>query len=937
MSQIPAVNRLHVAAQYFLNHQLRPDEVRAQVRAFAEAGYECLYPHARAGLTTPYLSEKWFEIIDAISEECRRCGLALAIWDEDYFPSPDAGNRVVWEHPGFRSSHLVFTVHRVPGGETAEIVLEPAATVLRAFAVAGDGRIEDITAYAGSVRQKWGPRYVSTSAYSNEGKIGAPHRRCSLKERHFSVMWDAPAGPDCTVVAVQAVYREGGHSCDILNPEAIDAFLGYTHEAYLGRYGDSFARRFVASFLDEPAPASDFPWTLAFPGEFRGEHGYDLLPLLPHLVLDLDARSPLIRHHYRLTQMRLQCTHYLDRVADWCHRHGLASIGHLTRTEWLSLVARWWPNELRCCRHLDVPCADPLGFHVALPDAAAYHTGVKVAASAARLFGKPQAGSDALAVMGNEVALRDLAYQLDFQLALGLTYFNLHGLSYSLDGPRKDEVPPSIFYQHSEWPIMGELLRPLARKCRRLADGAPERRLLVLYPSTTIYCAFRGRQPAEAADHPIEAQTHALAETLLSRHQDFDFIDEITLAERSAETLRHDYDCLLLYHLDWLEAAAAAACERFAAAGGRVVVCGTEPPRLLDTLETPQRSWKAGAGFLHAQLPADLPGVNLAGEGAGDVFVHARRDTAGARFAFLFNRADHPFEGLLDGVSVRVPARGSCFSDEPAVAAGPAREGRRLTRFSLSFPANTLPLPSWNVQVAGAPLPRLADFLTRDLPEAAGEMAFEAPFLLQGQPDTLRLVIEESSFAGAFRCLVNGREIGPFRPDPLIDCRNFSADISPFLVTGSAPRQNTIRFECSGGMQEMPCLHGTFSGSFRHGQAYLPTLAAARMPLSLETLCGWSDLGYASFSGCASYTAAIETEAAERGVLDCGRVEDAVECYCDGTRIGCRIQAPYRFDLGVLEPGSHAIELRVWNGPGNRDRLSAIPAGLFGPVILAPA
>lgn len=931
------MNTLHVAAQYFLNHRLRPDEARAHVRAFAAAGYECIYPHARAGLTTPYLSEKWFEIIDTISDECQRCGLAVAIWDEDYFPSPDAGNRVVWEHPEFRSSHLVFTVRRVPGGATAEIVLETQATVLRAFAVDGDGRLTDITAYAGSIRQQWGPRQVRTTAYSTQVKIGAPHRRCSLKERHFSILWDAPAGPECTVVVVQAAFREGGHSCDILNPAAIDAFLGYTHEAYLGRYGESFGRRFVASFLDEPAPASDFPWTRSFPGEFRGEHGYDLLPLLPHLVLDLDARSPLIRHHFRLTQMRLQCTNYLDRVADWCHRHGIESIGHLTRTEWLSIVAIWWPNELRCCRHLDVPCTDPLGFHVALPDAAAYHTGVKVVTSAARLFGKPQAGSDALAVMGNEVALRDLAYQLDFQLALGITYFNMHGLSYSLDGPRKDEVPPSIFYQHSEWPITGDLLRPLARKCRRIADSTPERRLLVLYPSTSIYCAFRGGwADTVAVDHPIEAQTHALAETLLSRHQDFDFIDEITLAERPAATLRRDYDCLLLYHLDWLEASAAEACERFAAAGGRVVVCGDEPPRLLGTLADPQRLWEAGARFLTARLPEDLPGVGLTGEGAGDVFVNARRDAAGKRFAFLFNRADRPFEGLLDDVPVHVPARGSCFSDEPPVAASPVRGGRQLTRFTLAFPANTMPLPCWNVQAGGATLPRLADFMTRDLPEAAGAMVFETPFLLQGQPDMLRLVIEESSFTGAFRCLVNGHESGPFRPDPVHDCRNLSTDIAPFLITGSVPRQNTIRFECAGGMQEMPCLHGTFSGSFRHGTPYLPTLAAARMPLLLENLCGWQDLGYGSFSGCARYTTEIETAEADRSVLDCGRVEDAIECYCDGARIGCRIQEPYRFDLGVLSPGIHSIELRVWNAPGNRERLSAMPAGLFGPVILAP-
>ena len=103
------------------------------------------------------------------------------------------------------------------------------------------------------------------------------------------------------------------------------------------------------------------------PEEFARDHGYRLEEHLPHLALDLDDRTPLIRHHYRQTQHRLLRANYVDQVGDWCRAHGLLHVGHLTRTEWLSLVAAWWPNELRCYQGFDIPCADPLGASCASP------------------------------------------------------------------------------------------------------------------------------------------------------------------------------------------------------------------------------------------------------------------------------------------------------------------------------------------------------------------------------------------------------------------------------------------------------------------------------------------------------------------------------------------------------------------------------------------
>ncbi len=58
--------KMFLAAQYFLNHKLDPEEVRRQVKEFADKGYQGVFAHARPGLLTPYMSSDWWNIIDVI-------------------------------------------------------------------------------------------------------------------------------------------------------------------------------------------------------------------------------------------------------------------------------------------------------------------------------------------------------------------------------------------------------------------------------------------------------------------------------------------------------------------------------------------------------------------------------------------------------------------------------------------------------------------------------------------------------------------------------------------------------------------------------------------------------------------------------------------------------------------------------------------------------
>ena len=60
---------IHLACQYFLNHDLEESELRRQVKMLADSGYESIYGHARQGLITPYFSKKYWDAIRVVVDE----------------------------------------------------------------------------------------------------------------------------------------------------------------------------------------------------------------------------------------------------------------------------------------------------------------------------------------------------------------------------------------------------------------------------------------------------------------------------------------------------------------------------------------------------------------------------------------------------------------------------------------------------------------------------------------------------------------------------------------------------------------------------------------------------------------------------------------------------------------------------------------------------
>ena len=899
----------HLTGQYFLNIDLRAEEIREQIAELCRAGYEAIFLHARAGLKTPYFSQEWFDALQVAIDELVRHGVKFAIWDEDNYPSGDAGNRICNSYPELASSYLNFHVIEAEKKVPVLEFFSVNGAFIGCYAVTADGSVSDLSAHCGTLRQQWvGKAWVQSSAYSPAAQLPYPHRRRSMDIPRFALSWTP--GCDCRIVCVEWIHNgPGRHSGDLLNPETARVLLDLIHAEYERHFPEQL-KQCAASFMDEPSPDGDYPWTRRFPEEFKLDHGYELKPLLPHLILDIDARSARIRNDYRKTLHRLLCENYLEKIRKWLNEHGIMSTGHLSRSEYLAYSGLHWPNELRCFKSFDIPCCDPLGAGIGQPGAAAHHIGIKAVSSAARLFGKPAAGADAFAVGGDTISLCDLNFMLNYHLVMGLTWFNVHGLYYTLDGERRDEAPPSLFYQHSQWPHMKTFLDYLKKRCVELS-GEHVCDVEMLYPSTAL-------QTRLSDDPALDEALHLTAEALVSHQRDFELIDEVSLGEQDPAEFAALRPYFVVAHAVRIERKTAQWLERYVSAGGKLFVVGDTPVILPEPDGANAEKWTFADTHRDDDFIRKIAASELTGEHSENILIRRIRKDGKIR-TFLFNRGHETFRGVFEGETVEIAPGEAGFADELRV-----REKApvlTVSAWKLTLGPNSVPLHYWEASAqSGTDLISKQNIGLFPVPD---EGEYYAVFTLNGLPEKVYFTTEESSLSrGCFT--LNGTELKEYRKADFRDCRELECEVSKLLKPG----RNTVRFR-GRLMENAPYLRGCFQVQFPLGNCGYPVLSAVPESFQLTAPTDYRTLGYGTFSGTAVYEGTAEAGKTGRYTLDLKLVKDSVRIWIDGRELGTLIAPPYRLEF-ELSAGKHTIRLEVCNAPGNRDVLAGVPAGLQG-------
>jgi hypothetical protein len=558
---------------WFLNGRLDPDEMRYQLREFREKGMPGIILHGRYGLALPYLGPDYLDRIKLAVGESERLGLQTWIYDEMNWPSGTADGRVPREHPELAQRYVECISFTVRGpyftcltGQDSRYMDFERSTPVAAFAI-GEGQVIDLTP--------------------------------NLSFEHV-IPWQVPAGNWRIMYIVEKL---ADYYIDAINPAATAEFLRVGYEPYLGAIADrrpttddrqpTTSDVHPSSFILHPStlgfytdePAMHYyvtggdnpivPWTKDMFRRFQERNGYNLRPHLPDLFFDIGPDSARVRYDFYSTLTEFYSDAYYKQIHEWCQARGALFTGHLLYEEWLRKMIRVEGNPFKHYRHMDVIGVDHLYPFIGTRDRPDEHVAMKLGSSAAHQFGSPRLLCESFGGIFMDTTMQRMKWVADWEYVLGVNLLNPHGFHYTLEGPRKRDWPPSMFYQYPWWHFYGEFSNYISRLSHMLSGGRHVAKVAVLWPINAMFGTYTPQSHNALGDR-TEHDFNTLTDLLLRLHYDFDYLDEDVLAEAELDgaTIRvgdEAYELLILPPMAHVKLSTVERLEQFVRAGGRAL------------------------------------------------------------------------------------------------------------------------------------------------------------------------------------------------------------------------------------------------------------------------------------------------------------------------------------------------------------------------------
>jgi alpha-L-rhamnosidase len=545
--------RFAILPFWFLNGELDPDEMRWQLNELRDKGMQGVILHGRYGLEMPYLGETYLDRIRLAVEEAARLGLSAWIYDEMNWPSGTADKQVLRARPDLSQRYLECVSFTIQGpwfmcltGEDSRYLDFERSTPVAAFAIGQDGQVVDLT-----------PNLSFEKV----------------------VPWEVPPG---TWQLSYVVEKRAEYYIDAMDPESTAEFLRLGYAPYVEALGP-LARNLVGFYSDEPAmhyylTAADnpvVPWTKDMFRRFHERNGYDLRPRLPDLFFDVSADSARVRFDFYTTTTSFYGDGYYRQIHEWCRARGVRFVAHLLYEEWVRRVIRVEGNLLKHYRHMDVVGVDHLYPVIGTREQPDQHVAMKVASSAAHHQGTEQVLCESFGGIFMDATMQRMKWIADWEFVLGVNVLNPHGFHYTLEGARKRDWPPSMFYQYPWWRYYEGFNRYIARLSELLTGGHHVAKVAVVWPINGLFATYTPQAPTSVSER-IEKDFTALTDLLLRFHHDFDYLDEDVLAEAEVGDGRvrvaHEvYEVLVLPPMAHVKFSTVEAVEQLVASGGRAL------------------------------------------------------------------------------------------------------------------------------------------------------------------------------------------------------------------------------------------------------------------------------------------------------------------------------------------------------------------------------
>jgi hypothetical protein len=540
--------------------------MRLQLRELFDKGMQGVIFHGRYGLEMPYLGERYLERVRFGVEEANRLGLTAWIYDEMNWPSGTSDKQVLKERPDLAQRYLECVSFSVRGpwfmcltGEDSRYLDFQRSTPVAVFAIAENGSVIDLTS------------------------------NLSFKK---VVPWEVPPGlwQLCYIVEKRADYY-----IDALDPESTQTFLRLGYDPYVetlwngnrsmngaelvGFYSDEPAMHYFLTARDNPV----VPWTKDMFRRFRDRNGYDLRSRLLDLFFDLNPESAATRHDFYTTTTEFYSDAYYRQIHEWCRERDVVFTAHLLYEEWLRQMVRVEGNPFRHYEHMDVVAVDHLYPVIGSRQSPDQHVAIKLASSAAHHFRSDRLICESFGGIFMDATMQRMKWIADWEYVLGVNVLNPHGFHYTLEGHRKRDWPPSMFYQYPWWHYYNGFSGYMTRISEALTGGSHVAKVAVLWPINAMFASYMPSERTPESDM-IEAGLNLLTDLLLRLHHDFDYLDEEVLAtaefvDGRLSVADEVYELVIIPPMTHIRVSSVDSLERFVASGGRVLGVLTAPLR----------------------------------------------------------------------------------------------------------------------------------------------------------------------------------------------------------------------------------------------------------------------------------------------------------------------------------------------------------------------
>lgn len=395
------------------NDELEEKKLVKQIEWMKSAGFGGYFMHARGGLKTEYMGEKWFSCIKACVKAGKRLKMESWAYDENGWPSGFAGGKLL-ENPDYRDRYL--TRER------------------------GDF---DETAYASYLITKDELIRVKTRTEADNSEKNYPEN-----EGFLNVYLK---------ISVSTV--------DILNEKVVKKFIELTHEEYKKRLGNDFGGRANSAemcansaedtdnaageglkgfFTDEPQYyLNGQPYTLVLEEYFKNNYGEDIKDGLGLLFEDKSGCREF-RYKFWGAMHELMLNSYAKQVYEWCEQSGVELTGHYLEESSLF-------GQMMCCAGITsfyeyehMVGIDWLGRRTDTP------VTPRQASSVARQLGKKRVLGEIYAMCGWDVTPKELKIITEWLFVYGVNVICQHLVPYAEHGQRKRDYP-AHYSEYNPW------------------------------------------------------------------------------------------------------------------------------------------------------------------------------------------------------------------------------------------------------------------------------------------------------------------------------------------------------------------------------------------------------------------------------------------------------------------------------------------------------